>query len=631
MKRNSPAVLFLACFLTAALLLPPGMLALADSAGQRAGQIDRMIPVVGITRGKQNITAAAKTVVNWDDVVNTQSSARARIVLDDGSILNVGSESSLRVVKHDAGGQQTELELTYGKLRSQATKITKPGGKFEVRTPAGVVGVVGSDWFVSFLNNLMMVIVYEGIVRVCNLAGVCVNVAAGQYTSVSAGDNSPPLPPASAKVETRDGLRTVAFDTVYGVVKAYLPDDMAAGDTISGILLAEPKGQTEEERSKNMSALSEYMIQLGAPTKSDGTSDFTTNVPVSAARNPFTLQLPPSSILTSTVRSVSSGDSGGLGITLTNTSGSFSTGGTTTIPIELVSLSLQSVAPLKVTYQLPTIGQQGRPIEIFGPFDGNSQNTVLNWTAVRSKVQDFEKNTENVSGGFGLIAESPRKAVFEAPTNVTGPLQLHLTEGTSVTSGEYRNVGVKLSAPKTNLLRGEHTTLTIEVSGLQGIKQPVPLTLESKGVITMEGGMYQPLVIQPSQVGPDGRYTTTRGITGVQAGVWAATATVVTHRFDFCLQDDSNPRTVILVNTFNGDYIFTPSGGTSLSGTGTVTRKDCIITLTDSQPDRRVQGNIDPCTKTGSASVQVVSPKVKFTITDRNTANNTCTCGPGCK
>jgi YVTN family beta-propeller protein len=28
---------------------------------------------------------------------------------------------------------------------------------------------------------------------------------------------------------------------------------------------------------------------------------------------------------------------------------------------------------------------------------------VLNWTAVRSSVQDFEKNTENVSGGFGLI------------------------------------------------------------------------------------------------------------------------------------------------------------------------------------------------------------------------------------
>jgi hypothetical protein len=50
------------------------------------------------------------------------------------------------VVKHDSGAQQTELELTYGKLRTQAQKIAKPDGKFEVRTPAGVAGVVGTDF-----------------------------------------------------------------------------------------------------------------------------------------------------------------------------------------------------------------------------------------------------------------------------------------------------------------------------------------------------------------------------------------------------------------------------------------------------------------------------------------------------
>jgi len=72
--------------------------------------------------------------------------ARARIALDDGSVLNVGSESSMKIVKHDAGAQQTELELTYGKLRTQAQKIAKPDGKFEVRTPAGVAGVVGTDF-----------------------------------------------------------------------------------------------------------------------------------------------------------------------------------------------------------------------------------------------------------------------------------------------------------------------------------------------------------------------------------------------------------------------------------------------------------------------------------------------------
>jgi len=260
-----------------------------------------------------------------------------------------------------------------------------------------------------------------------------------------------------------------------------------------------------------------------------------------------------------------------------------------------------------------------------------------------TSVQDFEKNTENVSGGFGLInpiAKSPRKCVFEAPTNVRGPIELYLKEGNIQTKGEYRNVGVNLSAPKTSLLRGERTTLTVQVSGLEGINEPVPLTLECKGVITMEGGTYQPLVIRPSQVGADGRYSTTRGITGVQTGVWGATATVVTHRFDVCLQDDTAPARRVLWNTFTGDYIFTnpfpppkPSGQppqtdsttpTSLPGTGKITMKGCIFTLEHNAPDRRVMSRIDQCTKTGRASVQTVSPKVKFTITDRNTTDNTC-------
>ena len=207
MKRPSSLVLFFAGFFTAILALPPDLLAVPQAAGQRAGQVDRIIPAVALARGSQSVKAAAKTPVMWQDVVNTQAGARARIALDDGSVLNVGSESSLRIVKHEAGGQQTELELTYGRLRSQASKITQPNGKFEVRTAAGVAGVVGTDFYISYENNLMTVIVYEGIVRVCNLAGVCVDVKAGQFTTVRSGDNAPPLPPVPATPEMLLGAR----------------------------------------------------------------------------------------------------------------------------------------------------------------------------------------------------------------------------------------------------------------------------------------------------------------------------------------------------------------------------------------------------------------------------------------
>jgi len=43
----------------------------------------------------------------------------------------------------------------------------------------------------------MNVITFEGLVKVCNLAGVCVLVKAGQMTSVRSEDNSGPLPAAA--------------------------------------------------------------------------------------------------------------------------------------------------------------------------------------------------------------------------------------------------------------------------------------------------------------------------------------------------------------------------------------------------------------------------------------------------
>ena len=200
---KSPYACVLAICLSALLCIPADVLAAPDTPGQKAGEVSRVIPAVSIARGSKTISASAKTVVDWADVVNTQAGARARIALDDGSVLNVGSESSIKVVKHDGGAQQTELELTYGKIRSQAQKITKPDGKFEVKTPAGVAGVVGTDFYVGFDNSTgtMNVLVFEGIVRVCNLAGVCVEVKAGQMTNVRTNDSAGPQPPVQASLD----------------------------------------------------------------------------------------------------------------------------------------------------------------------------------------------------------------------------------------------------------------------------------------------------------------------------------------------------------------------------------------------------------------------------------------------
>ena len=58
------------------------------------------------------------------------------------------------------------MDMSYGKLRSQVVKITKPDGKYEVRTPNAVIGVIGTDFYVGYENGLTTVICYVGKVPV---------------------------------------------------------------------------------------------------------------------------------------------------------------------------------------------------------------------------------------------------------------------------------------------------------------------------------------------------------------------------------------------------------------------------------------------------------------------------------
>jgi ferric-dicitrate binding protein FerR (iron transport regulator) len=165
-----------------------GLPAMAQPASnsQVAGQINALIPAA--TRNSQ--TAKVKEELNWNDLLKTEKTGRVRAGLKDGSILSVGSDSELRIVQHDSVSQQTELEMDFGKVRSQVTKVTKSGGKFEMKTPNAVIGVIGTDFYTSFEGNKTTVICYKGQVTVTPVGNAVASGVSGSTSSaitVSAG------------------------------------------------------------------------------------------------------------------------------------------------------------------------------------------------------------------------------------------------------------------------------------------------------------------------------------------------------------------------------------------------------------------------------------------------------------
>lgn len=149
---------------------------------------------------------------------------------------------------------------------------------------------------------------------------------------------------------------------------------------------------------------------------------------------------------------------------------------------------------------------------ITGPFDGDASNTKIEVGGARMPV----------------IAESKSAATFEIPTTVIGPNDVTVNENGKTATGNFRALKIDLTAPKTSLLKGESIELHIEVQGLQGITQPVPVQLQNQTPqnINLTGGNIQNIVINPSQVSSSGTYNSSAGITGTGAGGFNITATI---------------------------------------------------------------------------------------------------------
>lgn len=305
------------------------------------------------------------------------------------------------------------------------------------------------------------------------------------YSNQTSAENLPAFQTEGA----RNGIKEIVLNSAAGKVRISLPDDIRPGDTISGTVSAEPKGETKDEIYKNSAELMGTVVEIAGARQN--TWEKVGEKLQSTIKFVLTAGTAPTGLLKSAA-----------GTPISNFN----------VPVSSIGITTPQVSsPTPEDFKLPVLGQTGRPVQIHGPFDGNFDNTSV-------KVGNQPAQ---------LLAESPRKAVFKSPENVTGQTEMAMKEGNVAATGRFRNVGVNLSAPKTNLMKGEKTTITVAVSGLEGITGNIPVTIVTTGTVNMQGGNMQNILITPSQVGSTGAYTQKFGLTALQAGGFSVVATVL--------------------------------------------------------------------------------------------------------
>jgi hypothetical protein len=277
--------------------------------------------------------------------------------------------------------------------------------------------------------------------------------------------------------KTGNGLVVTTFDTPQGKIKVSLPDDMAAGDTITGTVEVEPNGKNDAERAQNQDELNGEVIDIGGQKTKVGDKKISCTIPLTLTDAAKTITL---------IRN-------GQPV------------GTSTVPIS------NTRPPAPTQFTVPTGGQQGRPIQIQGPCNGTSG----------------PQDSVTIGGTVApVLAESPRQLIVQNTSNTVGPTNIVCNENGAHLECPFRDIGIKLSAPKLNLLRGETTTLHVTVMGLSGIKENVPLDLNVTGAVQMSGGNDQHIEIPSTQVQADGTISLDRTLTGIARGGFGVTGTV---------------------------------------------------------------------------------------------------------
>ena len=248
----------------------------------------------------------------------------------------------------------------------------------------------------------------------------------------------------SQNISTQKGLTTVTFTLAKGKIKAYLPNDIRPGETISGSIVAEAVGKNARQIENNLSALKKYFINIQNE-----------KYPVDSYMS-FQFMVAQDKPMTGVIQL----------ITLS---------GVIENEVALPTTSWQDLQPAPSQCIIPNHALTASPLTITGPFDGDASNT---------KCSLNNKPLE-------ILAESPRQCVVLYPADAKGLQNVYIQEKNQPSCIQnISTVQMNISAGKLSLLKGERTYINVSISGLQNLPDTAVLTLDN---ITINTVAMQPM------------------------------------------------------------------------------------------------------------------------------------------
>jgi hypothetical protein len=152
------------------------------------------------------------------DQVSTGAQSQAQFRMLDGALLALQSDTQLLISEYKPGSADEQgsvvMELVKGSLRTVTGSIKGDAGNYQLKTPVGSIGIRGTTFQLSYINEIMLVGVWDGQIelQITRSDGTVENVTFGggeaaSFAQISKAGQVTPLlsPPAEFAGNTVSG------------------------------------------------------------------------------------------------------------------------------------------------------------------------------------------------------------------------------------------------------------------------------------------------------------------------------------------------------------------------------------------------------------------------------------------